>query len=134
MFVVDFRIQKFYLMLCFKQRHDVIKRSRSGLKRIRIFHNPPIPGYSGEILYADVHRVQQTPDEKQWLYKCKTSPINVSGGATSRVQSLDVSINKPLKNYVRKLFEQHLNLELHVDRKLTAEERRVLTTNWVGEA
>ena len=46
-----------------------------------------------------------------------------------------MSINKPFKNYVREPFEQHLdaNLELYVDGKLTAGERRVLTTKWVGE-
>ena len=60
----------------------------------------------------------------------QNNPINVPVGTTSKVQSLDVSINKPFRNYVRELFEQHLdgNLELYVDGKLTAGERRVLTT------
>ena len=101
-----------------------------------VFHNPPTPGSSGKILYADVHKAQQTPDVKQWLHKCKTTLINVPGGTTSRVQPLDVCINKPFKNYVREFFEQHLdsNLELYVDGKLSASERRVLTTKWVGGA
>ena len=103
--------------------------------RNNIFHNPATPGSSSKILYRDVHRAQQTPDVKQWLHKCKTTLINAPGGITSRVQLLDVSINKPFKNYVRELLEQHLdaNLELHVDGKRTAGERRVLTKEWVGE-
>ena len=78
-----------------------------------IFHNPLTPGSYGKILYADVHRAQKTLDVKHWLNKCRTL-INVPGGTTSRVQPLDVSINKPFKNYVRELIEQNLdaNLEL----------------------
>ena len=83
-----------------------------------------------------MHKVLQTPNVKHWLHKCKTILINGPGGTTSRLQPLDLSINKTLKNYVRELFKQHLdaNLELCVDGKLTAGERRVLTTKWVGEA
>ena len=100
------------------------------------FYNPPTPGSSGKILYADVHKAQQTPDVKHLLHKCKTTLINVPGGTTSRVQPLDVCINKPFKNYVREQFEQHLdaNLESYVEGKLTAGERRILTTKWVAEA
>ena len=33
-----------------------------------IFHNPPTPGSTSKILYADVHSAQQTPNVKQpWL-------------------------------------------------------------------
>ena len=83
-----------------------------------------------------MHRAQQTPDVKHWLHNCKTILINVPGGITGRVQPLDVSINKPFKNYVRELFEQHLdaNPKLHVDGKLAAGERRVLITKSVGQA
>ena len=44
----------------------------------------------------------------------QNNPINVSGGTTRRLQPLDVSIIKSLKNYVCELFEKHLdaNLEL----------------------
>ena len=52
------------------------------------------------------------------------------------MQALDVSGNKPFKNYVREQFEKHLdeNLESYVEGKLTASERRVLTTKWVANA
>ena len=101
-----------------------------------IFHNPAIPGSSDKIPFTSMHRAQQTPDAMQWLHKCKATLINVPGARMSRVQQFDVSFNKPFKNYVRELSEQHLNanLELNVDRKLTAGGKRVLTTKWVDEA
>ena len=47
-----------------------------------------------------------------------------------------MSINKTFKNYVSALIEQCLdaNLELYIDGRLTAAERCVLTTKWLGEA
>ena len=43
--------------------------------------------------------------------------ISIPGDATSRVKPLDVVINKPFKNYVRELFEKHIdeNLEAYVE-------------------
>ena len=64
-----------------------------------IFHNPPSPGSSGKILYAEVHGAQQTPDVKHWLHKCKTTLINVPGGTTSTVQTPDVSITLKVLNF-----------------------------------
>ena len=101
-----------------------------------IFHNKPTSRCSDKILYADLHIAQQTSDVKQWLHKCKAALINVSGGTTSRVQPLDVSINKPLKNYVRELLDQHLaaNLVLYIEGKLTVEGKLTFTKKWVAEA
>ena len=95
-----------------------------------IFHNPPTSWFSNKILYADVHRAQQIAYVKHWLHKCEATLINVKGGTTSRVEPLDVSINKPFKNYVPELFEKYLdeNLESYVDGKLTTGKRHVLTT------
>ena len=72
----------------------------------------------------------------QWVHKFKTTLINVLGGTTNRKPPSDVSINKSFKNYVRELFEQHLdaNLEPHIEGNLTAKERHVLSTKWVAEA
>ena len=62
-----------------------------------MFTNPPRANSSGKILVADVHRAQQTDEVKQLLQRKKTLLINVPPGCTSRVQPLDVSVNKPLK-------------------------------------
>ena len=60
-----------------------------------VFLNPPTPCSNGKILYADIHRAQQTDDVKGKLKKVKTVLVNVPSGTTSRIQPLDVCINKP---------------------------------------
>ena len=79
---------------------------------------------------------KQTDSVKMLLAKNKTTLINVPNGTTSRVQPLDVASNKPFKNRVRQAFEEHLhkNLQLYTEGKLTASDRRILTTKWVGDA
>ena len=61
---------------------------------------------------------------------------NVPPGCTSRVQVVDVTVNKPFKDEVRHLFEDHLDkhLELYVEGKLSASQRRILMTKWIGQA
>ena len=73
---------------------------------------------------------------KELLKKHKTSLVNVPPACTSRVQVVDVLINKPFKDEVLSLFEDHLdkNLDQHVDGKINASQRRGLMTKWVGEA
>jgi len=98
--------------------------------------NPKTPGSTGKILLAAVHTAQQTESVKLGLQKKDTILINVPPGTTSRIQPLDVCINKPFKCYIREQFEQHLqeNMILYVESKLTASDRRVLITKWVGNA
>ena len=57
-------------------------------------------------------------------------------GCTSKVQSLDVSINKPFKDYLRTQFGKHRdeNIELYINNKLTSSKRQVLVTKWVAKA
>ena len=100
------------------------------------FTNPPTPGPSGKILVADVHRAQQTANVKQLLQNKSTLLINVLPACTSRVEPLNVSINKPFKHVIREQFEKHLseNLHLYTVNKLPVSERRVLTTKSVTEA
>ena len=59
------------------------------------FLNPQTPGSSGKLLVADVHKAQQTDGVKEALSRRKTKLKNVPPGCTSRVQILDVSVNKP---------------------------------------
>ena len=98
---------------------------------------PPTNGSSGKILISDVHRAQQTGKVKCILKKKnKTNLINVPPGCASRVKPLDVVFNKPFKDIIRQLFEQHIdeNLVNYNEGKITASQRRVLITKWVGTA
>ena len=73
-----------------------------------IFTNPATPNSSGKILVADVHTAQQTDGVKHLLQKTKTTLVNVPSDCTSRVQPLDVVINKPFKNLIKEQFEKHI--------------------------
>ena len=100
------------------------------------FKNPIGQNSDGKILIPDVHLAQQTDSVKELLKKHNTSLVNVPPGCTSLVQVVDVLINKPLKDEVRSLFEDHLDkiLDQYVDGKINQSQRRVLMTKWVGEA
>ena len=52
------------------------------------------------------------------------------------VQVLDVTVNKPFKDEVRRLFEDHLDKHLgfYVKTKLSARQRRILMKKWIGQA
>ena len=73
------------------------------------FINPPTNGSYGKILIADVHRAQQADKVKCILKKRKTNLIKVPSGCICRVQSLDFVFNKPFKDIIRQLFEQHID-------------------------
>ena len=70
------------------------------------------------------------------MHRFNTLPVMVPAGCTSLVQPLDICINKPLKDRIRALADQH-----YVDhilewsaQKYTTSERRILMTQWVGQA
>ena len=92
--------------------------------------SPNTPGSTGKILCADVHTAQQTDSVKRALNKKVTTLVNVPSGTTSRIQPLDVSVNKPFKGYIREQFESHMqaNMDLYVQGTLSASERRILIT------
>ena len=98
--------------------------------------NPATPESSGKILCADVHRAQQTATVKRMLQSKNTVLVNIPPGCASKVQPLDVSINKPFKDYLQTQFEKHRdeNIELYINNKLTASKRQVLVNKWVAEA
>ena len=62
--------------------------------------------------------------------------FNVPPGCTSQVQPRDVSFNNPFKDAVKQQFEKHLeeNLQQYTEGKISASERRLLATKWVGKA
>ena len=70
--------------------------------------------------------MQQTNNVKELSKKHKTSLVNV----------VEVLINKPFKDEVRSVFEDHLdkNLDQYVDGKINATQQRVFMTTWVGGA
>ena len=86
-----------------------------------MFTNPPRANLSGKILVADVHRAQQTDEVRQLLQRKKTLLINIPPGCTSRVQPLDVSVNKPFKDAVRTQFEAHPRKDTSVRAKGSTE-------------
>lgn len=88
------------------------------------------------LLVLDVHKDQKTDHIKGLLLQCKITPVIVPPGCTSIVQPLDVSVNAPLKCKVETTAAQHMqeDLEGYLNGKFTAGERRVLLTQWVGQA
>lgn len=59
------------------------------------------------MLVLDVHRAQKTQAVKDCMRRLHTLPVMVPPGCTSLVQPLDVCINKPLKDRIHALAEQH---------------------------
>ena len=101
-----------------------------------VFTNPPTPSSTGKILTMDMHRAQQTDDVKTLLAKHKTSVVTIPAGCTSRIQPLDVSLNKPFKSGIRLQVEQHMhaNLKQYTEGGINASARRVLMTKWIANA
>lgn len=93
-----------------------------------IFPNPSNESI-GRILVVDLHKAQENDDVKWLLQSKKKILMNASPVCMSRVEQLDVLINKAFKNAVKKQFEKHLheNLDDCVDGKLIVPDRRVLT-------
>ena len=83
-----------------------------------------------------MHKAQKTDRVKNLLKECGTTPIFVPADCTSIVQPLDVSTNAPFKRKVESAASQHMqdNLDGYLNGKITAGERHVLLSKWVGEA
>ena len=89
------------------------------------------------LLIYDAHRAQTTERVKTILtQECKTTLGLVPPGATSKVQPLDVTFKAEFKKSVDRLATEHLstNPEQFMTGKVTASDRRVLFTKWVGTA
>lgn len=89
-----------------------------------------------KLLIADVHKAQKTTNVLNALEACKTIVVLVPPGCTSLVQPLDVVVNAKFKQIVDCLQTEHMqqNLEQYVNNSLSASQRRVLITGWVGAA
>ena len=89
------------------------------------------------MLVLDVHRAQKTEDIQKYLHKqCKTEPVFVPAGMTSLIQPVDVVFNAPFKAAIDAMANNHLqeNLDDYVKGRISASERRVPFTKWVGKA
>ena len=53
------------------------------------------------LLVLDSFLAHITPAIKKRFKEINTVPVVIPGGCTSKVQPLDVSLNKPFKSYVR---------------------------------
>ena len=59
-------------------------------------------------LIIDEFSVHMTTKVKKALADCNTEVDYIPGGYTSKLQCMDVGINKPFKNYIRNSFEDWL--------------------------
>ena len=79
------------------------------------FPNPATRGSTRKILFADIHRAQETGSVKQLLHKKKTILINIPGSATSRAQPLRWLLTNHLKivfkNYSKNILIKTLKLK-----------------------
>ena len=91
---------------------------------------------SQKLLVLDVHQAQKTELVKATFKNCRTSMAMVPPGCTSLVQPLDVSINKPFKQYLEEASEEHYynNTTSWMEGKISAKERRILMSKWVVDA
>jgi hypothetical protein len=85
----------------------------------------------GRITYLllDECRTHMTGVVKSMLDDCRTEVDFIPGGYTSKLQPMDVGINKPFKNYVRNEFDKWMieNLENNKPKRLNV-------SFWISEA
>jgi hypothetical protein len=85
----------------------------------------------GRITYLllDECRTHMTSVVKSMLDDCRTEVDFIPGGYTSKLQPMDVGINKPFKNYVRNEFDKWMieNLENNKPKRLNV-------SFWISEA
>ena len=88
------------------------------------------------LLVLDVHKAQKTENIISLFQSLNTTFFFVPAGTTSLVQPLDVCINGSFKSAVSRLANQHVtdNLKDYMHGSISASERRVLFTKWVGQA
>ena len=90
-----------------------------------------------KLMVIDEHQGQTTAKVKEILDReCKTVVALIPPGATSKIQPLDVVFNKEFKDAVDRLSTAHMSSNLYsfAAGEVTAGQRRILFTKWVGQA
>ena len=86
------------------------------------------------LLSLDVFEGQKTEAVLKAFRELNTVPSFIPGGCTGYVQVLDVAINKPLKQRIQELSDEHY--DNHIEEwntgKYTVGQRRVMLTHWGG--
>ena len=88
------------------------------------------------LLIVGMNNAQKTANIQQSLAACKTTVVPVPPDCTNLVQPLDVAFNEEFKAAVSHHQDEHVReiLELYLNSSLTASNRRILITKWVGAA
>ena len=97
-----------------------------------------LPAAQSLLLMDNLHG-QTTAEFKMYLHKfCNTLLWHLPAGCTDEVQPIDAGYGRLLKVYTGQALDEWLghgeNLQKWECNALTASERRVLITKWVGEA
>jgi len=105
-------------------------------ERYIISHLIPVLGNRPTLFALDLMGSHKTPAVLDLLRQNNITPSLIPAGCTSLVQPLDVSVNKPLKERIRDLTDERIfQLESMAEfEKWTVGDRRVMTTECVGEA
>ena len=96
----------------------------------------PVLGGRPSLFAMDLCSAHKTDQVLQLLHSHNIIPSLIPAGCTSLVQPLDVSVNKPLKDRIRDLTDEAILECESVDsfEKWSVGQRRILTTNCVGDA
>jgi DDE superfamily endonuclease len=81
-----------------------------------------------KMLILDVYTAHMTARVRAALHDCQTVPFYVPGGYTSKLQVLDVGINKPFKDHIRD------NFELFKIANPNAKPSRQVVAHWVASS
>lgn len=121
--VVDFQENAWVdenVMLRWLQKQWLLSVDLTGCPQMSVLrHTMP------RMLVLDVHRAQKTQAVKDCMRRLHTLPAMVPPGCTSLVQPLDVCINKPLKDRIYNLAEEHYtkHLDQWTQNRYTASQR-----------
>ena len=68
----------------------------------------PATEWHRALLVLDSFNAHLTPAVKRKLKEINTIPVFIQGGCTSKVQPLDVCLNKPFKSYIRQYWSKYV--------------------------